>query len=74
MQHLVANTDWNKCTVSSTSAGDRDHRNGHLLLQVCVLLMYVIPMTSLPPHCVKDIMWAPLPIISVMAAILGPGI
>jgi len=27
----------------------RDHTNGHLLLQVSVLLLYVIPMTSLPP-------------------------
>jgi len=52
----------------------RDHTNGHLLLQVCVLLLYIIPMTSVPPHCVEDIMRAPLPIISVMAAILGPGI
>jgi len=52
----------------------RDHTNRHLL-QVSLLLQYVTPTTSLnPPHCVKDIMRAPLPIISVTTAILGPGI
>ena len=53
----------------------RDHTNGHHLLQVNLLLQYVTPMTSLTlPHCVKDIMWAPLPIISVMTDIFCLGI
>jgi len=52
----------------------RDHTNWNLL-QVSLLLQYVTPTTSLtPPHCVKDIMRAPLSIISVTTAILGPGI